>query len=52
MSLSAIEATAEYISELESERQSYIDELAEVTLNLEAAEAELRRIKAAYPDVG
>ena len=48
---SAIEAQAEYTSMLEAERQSFADDLAAMTQRAEAAEAELRRIKAAYPDV-
>jgi len=46
-----IEDTAFRLAELESEVNSYADELAAMTLRAEAAEVELRRIRAAYPDV-
>ena len=48
---SEIEAIETRISELEAELSSYIDDLAEMTQRAESAESELRRIRAAYPDV-
>ena len=47
-----IEAQAEYTSGLEAEILSYVEELAEIKLLFAAAEAEIRRIRSAYPDVG
>jgi len=46
------EITADYIAELETEIQSFADDLAAMTLKAEAAETELRRIRAAYPELG
>jgi hypothetical protein len=46
ISKDAVEATAEYISELETERQSYLDEIAELQQKLDAALAQLQREKA------
>ena len=48
---SAQEYVETRISELEAEVLSYVDQLAEVTQERDAALVELNRIKAAYPDV-
>ena len=50
-----IEAHDQYVAEreadFEAEIQSYVDEAAEWKLKAQAAEAEIRRIRSAYPDV-
>ena len=45
------EITADYIAELETECQSFADEAAEWKLRAEELEKELRRLKAAYPEL-
>ena len=46
----ALEELESRFAELITESNSLADDLAEMTVRAEAAEVELRRIKAAYPE--
>lgn len=47
-----IEQTAARLAELEAEVSSYADELAEKTLQLDAAEVLIREYKTKFPELG
>ncbi len=51
ISTDAKEAVEGQFAIYETERQTHLDEIAELTLRAEAAEAEIKRIKTEYPDV-